>query len=313
MSSIGGWREVYWGGSPEAEQRHFADLAAGILEVQANNRERAGTEETMRAFHAKAIVSTTDAEFRFSDDLPPEFRAQFAAPGAAYPATVRISNAAGTRQPDRKRDLRGIAVRVQVSEDEFRDFLATNYPVPHARDGDQFIAFALATSGSPLLAVPRLVQAVGPLEAARMLANVAKASSRKVRSVALETFWSRGAMLWADAGPVRYSFRPAPDAVPAGDPARNDADYLEHSPIEEAAHEWSETESPPIVVARLTLRRQNIYEPEARASARVIEAMSFSPWHTTDEFRPLGNINRARKPVYEAGAGNRRASTFTHP
>src|SRR3954465_9701821 len=32
---------------------------------------------------------------------------------------------------------------------------------------------------------------------------------------------------------------------------------------------------------------------------------AFNPWNTTDEFRPLGNLNRARKAVYDAGSAHR--------
>lgn len=330
--SSSGWREVYRGGSPEAERRHFEELARGIVEVQEQNRERSGGDTILRAFHAKPIVATSQAEFRFVDDLPAEFRAQFAQPGASYPATVRISNAGGTVQSDKKRDLRGIAIRVHTPEGD-RDLLATNYPVPHARDGEQFIAFALAMSGSRLRAIPRLVRAVGLSEAVRMLANVINAARRTVRSAALETYWSRGALLWDGAGPVRYLVRPAAGAAPAREPSGSNANYLRNeigrrlvegdvsfefcvqrfvdearTPIEDAAHEWREEDAPPVHIATLTLRQQNIYTPQAHAAARAIEALAFNPWHTTDEFRPLGNLNRARKAVYEAGAAHRLGS-----
>src|SRR5690606_26747264 len=94
------WREVYWGGSPEAERRHFEKLAADILEVQTRLRDRSGSRDVLRAFHAKPIVATEDAELRFSPSLPAELQAGFAKPGASYPATVRISNAAGVMQAD---------------------------------------------------------------------------------------------------------------------------------------------------------------------------------------------------------------------
>ena len=38
------------------------------------------------------------------------------------------------------------------------------------------------------------------------------------------------------------------------------------------------------------------------AQARIIDATAFNPWNTTDEFRPLGNLNRARKAAYDASA-----------
>ncbi len=62
---------------------------------------------------------------------------------------VRFSNASGTGQPDTKPDLRGMAVRVQVSPEESHDLLATNFPVSHARNARQFVEFLKATTGSP--------------------------------------------------------------------------------------------------------------------------------------------------------------------
>ena len=38
---------------------------------------------------------------------------------------------------------------------------------------------------------------------------------------------------------------------------------------------------------------------------RIINALAFNQWNTTDEFRPLGNLNRARKDVYDASAAHR--------
>ena len=53
----------------------------------------------------------------------------------------------------------------------------------------------------------------------------------------------------------------------------------------------------------MKLSRRDLTEVEARRSARAIEERAFNPWNTTDEFRPLGHLNRARKAVYDASAG----------
>jgi hypothetical protein len=328
------WQEVYWGGSAEAERLHFEKLAADILEVQTRTRERSGARDIARAFHAKPIVATEDAELCFSPTLPPDLQSGFAAPSATYQATVRISNASGASQPDQERDLRGLAVRVRVSENEYHDLLMTNFPVPHARDAQQFLAFALAMSGSRIVGIPKLVLTVGPREAYRMFRNVMEASKRPVQSVALESYWSRGAMLWSSAGPVRYFLRPAADAAAVADNPGG-PDYLRdefgrrlfkgdvafdlciqryideaRTPIEDAAHEWRERDSPAIPVAQLVLRSQDVFTTNAAETARAIEAMAFNPWLTTAEFRPLGNLNRARQVVYEASAAHRQNLRF---
>ena len=51
----------------------------------------------------------------------------------------------------------------------------------------------------------------------------------------------------------------------------------------------------------LTIPAGDVSTVDALAQARVIDTMAFNPWNTTDEFRPLGNLNRARKAVYDAG------------
>lgn len=156
----------------------------------------------------------------------------FARPGAEYPAVVRLSNASGIRQGDGSPDLHGAAVRVQVSDEESHDLLATGHPVSHARDAREFVAFAkaMAGAGSPAQKVfgllVKLPLAVGLGTANRMRRNVRAATRRTVNSPANETFWSRGAILWGEAGPVRYLFRPAPGSPPAPVPDRRDADAL---------------------------------------------------------------------------------------
>jgi hypothetical protein len=61
----------------------------------------------------------------------------------------------------------------------------------------------------------------------------------------------------------------------------------------------------PLRVARLTIAGQDVGSLEARTTERRIDALAFNPWNTTDEFRPLGNLNRARKVAYDVSAEHR--------
>jgi len=80
---------------------------------------------------------------------------------------------------------------------------------------------------------------------------------------------------------------------------------IETMPIEDASVEWPEAESPYIEVARLKVGRQPSWDEER---SRAIDlGMSFSPWHGLADHRPLGSINRARKPAYEMSSGFRAA------
>ena len=61
-----------------------------------------------------------------------------------------------------------MALRVRVSERETHDLLMTNFPVSHARDARQFVAFARATAGNTadrILGLAGLVLDLGPSEA----------------------------------------------------------------------------------------------------------------------------------------------------
>ena len=332
------WAEEYQGGSPEAERLVFDQLAKEIMRVQLKNQKSASAHGVPhpvdRAFHAKSTLAVEDAELRFLD-IPPELRVEFAQADATYPTVVRFSNASGSGQPDSEPDLRGVALRIQASPEQQHDLLMTNYPVSHARDAYQFVKFATATAGGRLsraLGVVRLVFLFGPSETVRMLRNVLTGSRRKVRSVATETYWSRGAIRWGDTLAVRYLLRPAPETMPGPEPPADDPDYLSHevdrrlaaghvrfelclqrykdaksTPIEDTAVAWSERVSPPEPVAVLTIGRREAGAVGAEATRRAIDAMAFSPWNATDSFRPLGNLNRARKAAYDASVAHRRA------
>ncbi len=68
--------------------------------------------------------------------------------------------------------------------------------------------------------------------------------------------------------------------------------------------------SPFVRVARLVIPRQDIDAADARIVEDRVDRLAFNPWHTTDAFRPLGHINRARKAVYLAGSANRLGHRF---
>ncbi|MEU6572677.1 peroxidase family protein [Streptomyces sp. NPDC046805] len=329
------------GGSAEAERLIFERLARDLLRVQLKVKERSGAAGIQRTFHAKTVVGVENARLRFHDNLPDALRTGFARPGAEYPVTVRLSNASGVRQPDYAPDLRGAALRVRVGPDETHDLLMTSFPVSHARNAREFVAFAKAMAGADsrlrkaFAFFVKLPLAVGWSTATRMRRNVVAGARRTVRSLALETYWSRGAILWGDAGPVRYQLRPAADAPSAPDPSRTDPDYLRReladrlgradlvfelcvqrysdarrTPIEDGAAEWKEEDAPILPVATLTIPRQDIATAEARAAASRIDQLAFNPWNTADAFRPLGNLNRVRKVAYEASSAHRLGERF---
>jgi hypothetical protein len=326
------WREVYDEGDPEKERVGFEALARDIMRVQLKTRKASRSNAIQRTFHAKSILAVKGATLQFIRDLPADLCAGFAQPNKSYPVIVRFSNAHGASQPDRSQDMRGVALRIEVSADEQHDLLMTNFPVSHARNAHQFVAFAVATAGgrlSRIVGLIRLVFRIGPSEVLRMIRNVNAGRKRPVPSLALETYWSRGAIRWGDTLAVRYLLRPAAGARPA-DTDTTDADYLRRdfarrlkagdvtfdlyiqryvndtkTPIEDTAIEWLESAAAPEHVATLTIPRQDVGSVEALSTEQAIDSLAFNPWNTTDGFRPLGNLNRARKVVYDASAAHR--------
>ena len=74
------------------------------------------------------------------------------------------------------------------------------------------------------------------------------------------------------------------------------------TPIENASKEWKESDAPFATVAELEIPTPT--EKEQHKLDEEIEKMAFSPWNTQD-FKPLGTMNEARKLVYDQSAEKR--------
>jgi hypothetical protein len=329
------WPERFAGGSAAAERDLFARYARDIQEMQLAAKDRSGARAVDRAFYAQTILAVPDAVLKILPGIDPRFEAGYFRGNAEYRnVIVRLSTNGGGCA--RAGGSLGMALRVTDSHGKCHDLLLANAPAGPARDAHQFIALAKAMSGSSLLSVPRLVLAVGLPEALRMLRlRRTRARLPAVESVTRETYWSGGAVLWGAAGPVRYFLRPAADVPVSPKAARPGATQLRHelaerlskgamsfdffvqpyvnedlTPIEDGSVAWSETASPSVHLATLIIAAPNFDSPEAWASERRIDQLALNPWHTTTVFRPLGNVNRARKVVYEASSDHRLGHQF---
>ena len=331
------WHEEYLGGSAAEEAKIVRRLAAQIMEVQYFSQKRSRAPSVLRGFHAKSHAGVTNAELHVSDRLPAEFKVGFLQPGATYPTTVKFSNANGSVQADNKRDMRGIALRIHVSPEEVHDFLMTNGPTSHARNAPQFVAFARAMAGNKLLLLPRLLFGIGPAETIRIFRNISKVTAHPVRSVATERYWSRGPIL-CGTNPVKFMLVPTSAVDPGPDYDPTNPDFLRAeltrrlsaapvtfdfkfqryvnrttTPIEDGSIEWREKNSPPVTVAQLVIPQQDLTTAAAATVIQRIDDLEFNPWHTTSDFRPLGNLNRARHMVYTASADHRFGYRFYRP
>jgi hypothetical protein len=317
------------------EQKLFQGFAEEIKKLQ--TRVAAGGP-LKRGFHNK-IHAGLRAEFRVMPDRPEQARyGVFSEPPRTFPALVRFSNGDSFSNADSNNEPRGIAIKLigvpgrkllPGREDAVtQDFLATSHSVTSAvRNVSQFMAFIRATRHGSLLPVSpvALVRSLGIRETVRILRVMRKSFATKVRSMVTEQYSSTAPI---KLGPYAVKFIVQPKDGHAGTnsrPASTDdflhkdlAERLEsdivmdfliqfyvddvRTPIEDTSVKW---DTPAHKVAELRIPK---WKPDSAEGIKLtgdVEKLSFSPWHTTEDHRPLGNVMRARRVAYEASSAFR--------
>jgi hypothetical protein len=265
------------------------------------------------------------ATFTVSDGIPDALRVGLFAEPGAYKALIRFSN--GRVADDTQPDVHGIAVKVLVPEGDgpprMQDFILADHSVFFAQNVQHLFAFLAATvKGVP---VPQLVANGYP----KLIGFTSVATT----SLLAMTYWSQTPYKLGE-GAVKYLIAPASGAAAAASPLvaapdglraslidqlttrkvgarfdfsvipQTDADAM---PIEDPTVEWTST---PIQVASITIDPQTCDSPEQMA---FFANLTWNPWHALRHHRPLGGINRARRPVYEDSAALRHQTTGTGP
>jgi hypothetical protein len=327
------WKESVSDGEP-AHLEHLAEQLRGLQRKRAASRGR-----THRALHAKG-QAPVEARFTVLPDLPEYARVGLFASARTFPAYVRFSNGAGVHLPDTKPDVRGIAIKlldvpgekiiVGLEKASTQDFLLIQSPATPFRNADEFVWFVVAAA-QPALLLPRALVHLGPARALGLVRQLTRGLSRPVASLATSRYFSA---LPVKYGPyaVKYALTPRSAVLQDATPGRS-PEYLTEelavrlgkgtveydfdvqffvderkTPIEDASVEWRVEDSPFVTIGRLTLTQQDLGSPQGRELAGRIERMSFDPWHATEDFRPLGNMMRARKAAYRLSTIEREAT-----
>jgi len=287
--------------------------------------------KTLRGAHPKHH-GCVRARFIIEPDLPKNLRIGVFEKPRTYPALVRFSNGSSMVQPDSEKDARGIAIKImgvdgkKLLEDEkhetTQDFLLISNPVLPAGDAEGFFKFADAAINGGLFWFffnpfsPHLKE----------LGIAIKTIDRHSNPLRIR-YWSTTPYLFGPGRAVKYSVFPC-GGVSGEIPENPLDDYLrevmqedlrreevcfefmiqfqtnpEKMPVEDARIEWDETLSPFIKVATLKIGPQ-VFDTQEQMD--YCENLSFTPWHSLPEHRPLGGINRARKEIY------RELSIFRH-
>jgi hypothetical protein len=289
-----------------------------------------------RALHAKAQLGLS-ATFEVLDGLPDWARVGIAAKPGTYRAYMRYSNGGRERAPDKKGDLRGLAVKIMGVEGKkiipgmenakTQDFLFINQPITAVKNADEFIGLMRALQ-NPVLLLPRLVGVFGFGKTLAFLQRAPKTLGAKVTSVAWTHYYSAAPICWGEAA-VKLHLSPKlaedPNATRSDSPtylgdemtARvqkaavvydfqiQPYESVSSTPIEDHGVVWS---TPFVTVARLTIPQHDPLSAEGRKTGELIEKLSFDPWHALVEHRPLGNMMRARNQAYRLSTQERGAA-----
>lgn len=319
-----------------ALNKEISELSVAVLK-----RGRGASKGVMtRDVHAKAH-GCVRATFTVGADVPLEYRAGvLSEPGKAYPAWIRFSNGSSKIQSDTKGDARGMAIKLMgvpgekllenATDAGTQDFLLITHDAFFVRDGKDYAELfrLLAKGSSPArFFFGRLPWRWKEFRAAVRLIE----RGRAVRNPLFAPYFSATPYRLGDRGVVKYAAEPcAPDPDPRGR-FGNSPDRLrlsmmksldvregaaacfrflvqrrlnpETMSVEDSRVPWDRDKSEFTPVATIVIPVQ---EFAGERQARFCEDLSFTPWHALPAHRPLGNINRTRKAVYEA------VSAFRH-
>ena len=283
-----------------------------------------------RRFNQARETACVDAEFTILDNLRPEYRVGLFAMPHTYAASIRFANAASTS--DRERDLRGMTVRVSGVDRPnltpgvtVQDIVMNSHPVMMTGDTRGFLELLQANEAGGFR---RSMYFLTHPKALR-IALAARANPTCHLDI---PYWSTTPYLFGPGRAVKYAVAPTSLRRSSLPPVLTDT-YLKDAmrarlaeseatfdfmiqfqtdaarmPIEDASVEWKLQESPYIPVARIRIPPQALDDPVRVATC---EQTAFNPWHCLPDHRPLGNMNRARRGIYEAMAAFRNETVAT--
>jgi catalase len=320
-----------WESYTQGEEQEAADVANDLIGlIQAEYRDQG--KRTMRDAHPRGIGCAA-ARFTVNSDLPQKYRTGvFATPGQSYDAIVRFSSSLGP-VGDQKPDARGLAIKLfdvpgtKLLEDQpqatTHDFLMINFPIFPAPNTHAF-AGLIKIRKDPKSIVSYLLES--PIGHALVLKNALSLTSgnpNNGKSLAAMEFFSQTPYLLSGPAvnsPVKYSVRPCQTVAsrPLNGSDTELRDDLQERldqgslcykfalqffvpnqgmDVEDASREWKQDKAPFVDFATIEIPPQTFRTDKRLA---YCDALSFQPWHAIAQHQPLGNINRARKSIYEA-------------
>ena len=277
--------------------------------------------ETRRDAHPKTLGILKGA-FTVEEDIPENLKVGVFKEPRKYKSWLRFSNAAGSVTSDKKKDFRGVGIKlIGVSGERSSEFeqttqdflLMTNPTMPLGTVQLFHDAVYYSIVKSPARLLMHLI-ATGHGD---ILKQIAKGKQNHTSPLDI-TYWSTTPYRLGDTF-VKYRIAPTSSYV-SQLPSKLSDNYLtenmqkhldkeeasfdfyvqcfkdeESTPIEDAAVQWEEEDSPFIKLATITIPVQNFVSADR---LELGEELSFSPDNALLVHEPVGGINRARKAIY---------------
>lgn len=307
-------------------EESIARELATVIEGTIRRQYKAGVAR--RDAHPKAH-GCVKADFEVRPDLPARFAKGIFVPGKRYPAWIRFANGnPDATKPDGEGNERGMSIKVlevpgpklleTEREDRTQDFVMMSNPEFFLKDPGNAVSFFKHIGSESTVDKAEIPFVLGVRQTAMLL----RINSKKISNPLQVRYWSP-VPFQLGTGPDRQAIKfSARSCTPTVDPmpkqpgpnflreamrrtlSKGDAcmEFLiqpRTSPkldVEDALTEWKEVDAPFFKVATLRIAAQRFDTAE---QDQFCENLSFTPWHSLPEHKPLGGINRLRKVVYE--------------
>ena len=307
------------------DDREEATIDDFIAFLKATSLKRNPTG-TIPRFNQGRASGCVHASFVVPEGLAPEQRVGLFAKPATYAAWIRFANASS--DTDRDADVRGMSIKVLdvpgrnlTAGATSQDFILNSHPVMVVPNTAEFLDLFRAMDAGGL-------ELAGYFLRHPHAAVIGARARQHPRSHLDIPYWSTTPYLLGPGRAVKYIVRPT-SATKSKRPSRLTDTYLRDAlkerlsmaeasfefclqfqtdaakmPIEDASVEWKEDDSPYVPVARIVIAPQDINLAETVSRC---EAVVFNPWFSLVDHQPLGNMNRARRRIYQAMAAFRQA------
>lgn len=264
--------------------------------------------KTLRHFHAK-MHGYVDAEFIVDSNLAEHLKIGIFKQPKTYPCKIRFSNGSSRLKPDKRKDVRGLAIQLKDENNiTIQDFVLNTANILSPGKIKAYKTAMIASTGNLL---QKVLYASNPANWKDI--RLFLKSLERCPNLLEVNYFSASPYLFNEGNAVKYNVHPT-SSTNSSIPKNKTNDFLRESlvkdlanatvyldfrvqfqedsimqPIEDSRVEWKTSFQK---VATILIPAQTFDTPAIRMEG---EKMKFSPWTCLPQHRPLGGLNRARK------------------